>query len=248
MQTFGLPRRITRGTALASRPCDAEHSEAAPRRDAVRRWRGARRRGLSAAANGRPPWSRRSDGCPRTTRCGARPRSPSCSDATGTRYGTCPTTTSTTSTDGSTPSPTRLTPSDRTKHSTDTPPPSTLPDTQPKTPLRLICSEPGHSIATPRSSRYYGHQGAVVSCNPKKLGRQPWGSHCLVSCWPAQIDPEKRHQPPPAAESRFIPKQTLRGRNRMSGKAKAEAEFDVRAAARVPGDAGTLFPEAIISP
>ena len=48
MQTFGLPRQITRGAALASRLCGAEHGEAARRRDAVRRWRGARRQGLSA--------------------------------------------------------------------------------------------------------------------------------------------------------------------------------------------------------
>ena len=49
MQTFGLPRQITRGAALASRLRDAERSEAARRRDAVRRWQGARRQGLSAA-------------------------------------------------------------------------------------------------------------------------------------------------------------------------------------------------------
>ena len=49
MQTFSLPRQITRGAALASRLCGAEHGEAAQRRDAVHRWRGARRQGLSAA-------------------------------------------------------------------------------------------------------------------------------------------------------------------------------------------------------
>ena len=49
MQTFGLPGHVTRGAALASRLRGAEHSEAARRRDAVRRWRGARRRGLGAA-------------------------------------------------------------------------------------------------------------------------------------------------------------------------------------------------------
>ena len=49
MQTFGLPRQITRGAALASRLRDAERSEASRRRDAVRRWQGARRQGLSAA-------------------------------------------------------------------------------------------------------------------------------------------------------------------------------------------------------
>ena len=36
------------------------------------------------------------------------------------------------------------------------------------------------------------------------------------------------------------------GRNRMIG--KAEAEFDARAAAPAPRDAGAQFPEAIISP
>ena len=49
MQTFSLSRQITRGAALASRLCGAEHGEAAQRRDAVHRWRGTRRQGLSAA-------------------------------------------------------------------------------------------------------------------------------------------------------------------------------------------------------
>ena len=66
MQTFGLPGRVTSGAALASRLCGAEYSEAARRRDAFRHWRGA--------PNGCPPWSRRSSGCARTIRCGARPR------------------------------------------------------------------------------------------------------------------------------------------------------------------------------
>ena len=41
---------------------------------------------------------------------------------------------------------TSSTPSDRTGHSTDIPPPSTLPDTRPKNLLRLICPEPGHVL------------------------------------------------------------------------------------------------------
>ena len=65
MQTFGLPGHVTSGAALASRLCGAEYSEAARRRDAFRHWRGA--------PNGCPPWSRRSSGCARTIRCGARP-------------------------------------------------------------------------------------------------------------------------------------------------------------------------------
>ena len=50
MQTFGLPRQITRGAALASRLGGAERSEAAPRRDALGRWRQARADGLTARA------------------------------------------------------------------------------------------------------------------------------------------------------------------------------------------------------
>ena len=50
MQTFGLPRQITRGAALASRLGGAERSEAAPRRDALERWRQARADGLTARA------------------------------------------------------------------------------------------------------------------------------------------------------------------------------------------------------
>ena len=42
MQTFGLPRRITRGAALASRLCGKERSDEAHRRDALERWRQAR--------------------------------------------------------------------------------------------------------------------------------------------------------------------------------------------------------------
>ncbi len=50
MQTFGLPRQITRAAALASRLGGAERSEAAPRRDALGRWRQARADGLTARA------------------------------------------------------------------------------------------------------------------------------------------------------------------------------------------------------
>ncbi len=44
MQTFGLPRQITRGAALASRLCGKERSDEAHRRDALERWRQARGR------------------------------------------------------------------------------------------------------------------------------------------------------------------------------------------------------------
>ena len=47
-------------------------------------------------------------------------------DTSSTQHGTCPTTTSKTSTNGSTPSPTSSTPSVHTTHSTDVPPPSTF--------------------------------------------------------------------------------------------------------------------------
>ena len=50
MQTIGLPRHVTRGAALASRPCAKEHSDAAHRRDILKRWHRARDNGLSAAA------------------------------------------------------------------------------------------------------------------------------------------------------------------------------------------------------
>ena len=65
-------------------------------------------------------------------------------DTSSTPHGTCPTTTSTTSTDGSTPSLTR--PSDRTRPLANTPLPSTLPDTQLKNLSRLICPELGHHL------------------------------------------------------------------------------------------------------
>ena len=38
MQTFGLPRQITRGAALASRLCGKERSDEAHRRNALERW------------------------------------------------------------------------------------------------------------------------------------------------------------------------------------------------------------------
>ena len=50
MQTFGLHGHVTRGAALASRLGGAERSEAAPRRDALERWRQARADGLTARA------------------------------------------------------------------------------------------------------------------------------------------------------------------------------------------------------
>ena len=50
MQTFGLPRQITRGAALASRLCGKERSDEAHRRDALERWRQARADGLTARA------------------------------------------------------------------------------------------------------------------------------------------------------------------------------------------------------
>ena len=100
MQVRGLPRHVTRGAALASRLGDAERSEAARRRDALARWAsgpvpGAERpprrpvrsgcraprciagRGGLSRASRRPP----RDGAARTTRCGARPSSPSCCSA-----------------------------------------------------------------------------------------------------------------------------------------------------------------------
>lgn len=50
MQVFGLPRHITRTGALASRiAAKSSSNEAAMRRDAVRRWRQAMDKGLSAA-------------------------------------------------------------------------------------------------------------------------------------------------------------------------------------------------------
>ena len=67
-------------------------------------------------------------------------------DTSSTPHGTCPTTTSTTSTDGSTPSPTSSTPSDRTRPLADTPLPSTFTHRQPKRTPCLICPEPGHGI------------------------------------------------------------------------------------------------------
>ena len=52
MQTFGLPRHVTRGAALASRPCATERSDAAHGRDDIlKRWQRARDNGLSAAAD-----------------------------------------------------------------------------------------------------------------------------------------------------------------------------------------------------
>ena len=50
MQTFGLPRQITRGAALASRLCGKEQSDEAHRRDVLKRWRQARADGLTARA------------------------------------------------------------------------------------------------------------------------------------------------------------------------------------------------------
>ena len=50
MQTIGLPRHVTRGAALAARPCAKEHGDAAHRRDILKRWHRARDNGLSAAA------------------------------------------------------------------------------------------------------------------------------------------------------------------------------------------------------
>ena len=51
MQTFGLPRHVTRGAALASRLCATERSDAAQRRDDIlKRWQRVRDNGLSAAA------------------------------------------------------------------------------------------------------------------------------------------------------------------------------------------------------
>ena len=75
-------------------------------------------------------------------------------DTSSTPHGTCLTTTSTTSTDGSTPSLTSFNTFRPRRPLADTPPPSTLPDTQPKNPLRLICPEPGHRVARPERLRY----------------------------------------------------------------------------------------------
>ena len=49
MQTFGLPRHVTQGTALASRLCAKERSDEAQRRDILKRWHRARDNGLSPA-------------------------------------------------------------------------------------------------------------------------------------------------------------------------------------------------------
>ena len=50
MQVFGLPRSIIRGAAMASRLSNVSPSGSSlERRDAVERWVGARRDGLSAA-------------------------------------------------------------------------------------------------------------------------------------------------------------------------------------------------------
>lgn len=50
MQVFGLPRHVIRGAAVASRLSNASPSgSSSERRDALERWRGARRDGLSAA-------------------------------------------------------------------------------------------------------------------------------------------------------------------------------------------------------
>ncbi len=61
MQVRGLPRQFTRGARLASRLCAAQRSEAAQRRDIVRRWRATMAAGLTAEQ------AAQAVGVPRTT-------------------------------------------------------------------------------------------------------------------------------------------------------------------------------------